>query len=283
MPELRAGAARADMTPPVGTPLAGFWSPRPAEGIDTPLAAHALVLDDGAARLALVGVDLIALPRAHADEAKRRIHHATGIAPGNVLISCSHTHEGPYPCPLLGRETGADPAYMGKVLDAVVAAAAQAAGDTAPAEVGFGSTRVAGLCENRRRLKAGGDVWNRWMLPPGVDAPPAGPVDEELGALAVRTTSGEPLGLLWNFTLHAHAFAADRVSADYPYYVWRRLTEDLGEFVSVFTAGACGDINRRLDVRGVDDPLACVARGTSIFLENLNEWKDTMESGEDQF
>jgi len=36
-----------------------------------------------------------------------------------------------------------------------------------------------------------------------------------------------------------------------------------------------------LNVRIADDPLCCVARGTSIFLENLNAWKDTMESDED--
>jgi rod shape-determining protein MreB len=33
-----------------------------------------------------------------------------------------------------------------------------------------------------------------------------------------------------------------------------------------------------LDVRVADDPLTCVARGTSIYLENLEEWKETMES-----
>ena len=33
-----------------------------------------------------------------------------------------------------------------------------------------------------------------------------------------------------------------------------------------------------LDVRIADDPLTCVARGTSIYLENLEEWKATMES-----
>ncbi len=33
-----------------------------------------------------------------------------------------------------------------------------------------------------------------------------------------------------------------------------------------------------LDVRIADDPLTCVAKGTSIYLENLEEWKSTMES-----
>ncbi len=36
-----------------------------------------------------------------------------------------------------------------------------------------------------------------------------------------------------------------------------------------------------LDVRVVDDPLSCVARGTSVYLENLSEWRDTLESDHD--
>ena len=38
-----------------------------------------------------------------------------------------------------------------------------------------------------------------------------------------------------------------------------------------------------LDVTLVDDPLSCVARGTSVYLENLGAWKDTMESDADAF
>ncbi len=36
-----------------------------------------------------------------------------------------------------------------------------------------------------------------------------------------------------------------------------------------------------LDVKLADDPLTCVARGTSVYLENLELWKDTMESDAD--
>lgn len=36
-----------------------------------------------------------------------------------------------------------------------------------------------------------------------------------------------------------------------------------------------------LDVRLADDPLTCVARGTAVYLENLELWKDTLESDED--
>ncbi|MBI5724219.1 MAG: rod shape-determining protein [Planctomycetes bacterium] len=38
-----------------------------------------------------------------------------------------------------------------------------------------------------------------------------------------------------------------------------------------------------LNVRIADDPLTCVARGTAVYLENLEDWKDTLESDEDEF
>ena len=38
-----------------------------------------------------------------------------------------------------------------------------------------------------------------------------------------------------------------------------------------------------LDVKVADDPLTCVARGTAVYLENLELWKDTMDSDEDEF
>jgi rod shape-determining protein MreB len=38
-----------------------------------------------------------------------------------------------------------------------------------------------------------------------------------------------------------------------------------------------------LDVRVADDPLTCVARGTAVYLDNIEIWKDTMESDEDEF
>ena len=36
-----------------------------------------------------------------------------------------------------------------------------------------------------------------------------------------------------------------------------------------------------LDTRLAEDPLTCVARGTAVYLENLELWKDTMESDAD--
>ncbi len=62
---LKAGAAVVDVTPPLGVPLAGSFEARWATGIDDPLHARALVLEDESGpdgRIALVCCDLIAMP-----------------------------------------------------------------------------------------------------------------------------------------------------------------------------------------------------------------------------
>lgn len=38
-----------------------------------------------------------------------------------------------------------------------------------------------------------------------------------------------------------------------------------------------------LDVKVVDDPLTCVARGTSEYLDYLDVWQTTLESDEDEY
>ena len=38
-----------------------------------------------------------------------------------------------------------------------------------------------------------------------------------------------------------------------------------------------------LTVRVTDDPLTCVARGTAVYLDNIDHWKNFMESGDEGF
>lgn len=257
MPELFAGAASVDITPPTGTPLSGHWHPRTAEGIDTPLTAAALTIANDKETLAFVGLDLIAITAEYVNLAREVIRAECDIPAENVIVACSHTHEAPYPCPLLGGDDAVDPAYMEEVVNAMAESVIAARERAEPAEVGYGSTTVPGICRNRRRVVSDNDVWNCWMLPRDECAkyPAAGPEDEELLALSVRSISGDPIALLWNFSLHAHVFSAPRISADYPWHVKNQLSAKFGEDVTcIFTAGACGDINKPYEVARQEVP-----------------------------
>ncbi len=96
MGRLRAGVCRVDITPPLGVEP-GAWRLRTgrADGVDEPLLAQALVLDDGRRRIALVATDLLWMPRHIAEAARRRIAELTGIPADAVLLNASHNHSAP--------------------------------------------------------------------------------------------------------------------------------------------------------------------------------------------
>ncbi|HKG25489.1 MAG TPA: hypothetical protein VKB09_07555, partial [Thermomicrobiales bacterium] len=200
---LRAGTGVTTITPPLGTPLSGHFEYREAATVADDLTARALVLDDGATRLALVVCDLIRLPASMVACARDRIAARTRIPADNVLISATHTHtgpatysgqgnageppvrpDGPEPTyPLISRVAGgllsapADPAYVDWVAGRIADSVALACARSVPARLATGATDVAGVCFNRRyRMRDGTVVFN-----PGINNPDivdvAGPVD----------------------------------------------------------------------------------------------------------
>ena len=56
---LKAGFARIDVTPPLGTTLAGYYETRYADGILDPLLATAIAFDNGENRIIVVSIDII--------------------------------------------------------------------------------------------------------------------------------------------------------------------------------------------------------------------------------
>ena len=61
--EVRVGAAAVPITPPAGTPMAGYYSERGAQGVHDDLHARAIVIEAGGRSAALVVLDLITTPR----------------------------------------------------------------------------------------------------------------------------------------------------------------------------------------------------------------------------
>ena len=61
--ELLVGAAEVDITPPIGTALAGSTKPRTSVGIDDPLTVKAIVLESGGVKIAYALFDLVKLYR----------------------------------------------------------------------------------------------------------------------------------------------------------------------------------------------------------------------------
>ena len=167
---LQAGVARVDITPPTGYVLGGWTrADRTGQGVHTRLGATAMVLDRGGQKVALLSVDLFAMPAGLLAEAADRA--GRGFSERNVLASASHTHAGPggfanfetYNTTAPSTETIDDPSTFAELLDPAPAdpklytflvkriakAIRLADRDRDPAAAAWGSARLLGLTENR--------------------------------------------------------------------------------------------------------------------------------------
>jgi neutral ceramidase len=142
--ELRAGAAAVDITPGLGTTLAGYGSIRSevATRMCGRLFATALVIDDGRGeRVALVVADLHAGTRYLAELAAVRLGPSCGIGIDRLFLAATHTHSGPGH--VYGNTLYDGMTAQGRGLDRQ--AAAEIAGGIAAAV----EEAVAGLCAAR--------------------------------------------------------------------------------------------------------------------------------------
>ena len=79
--ELRLGTAAVKITPPLGTPMAGYYSGGQLQGVLDDIYAKAVVFDDGKTKAAMVACDLIGLPRRVVVEARRIIRRRRASPP----------------------------------------------------------------------------------------------------------------------------------------------------------------------------------------------------------
>src|ERR1022692_3997504 len=223
---LRAGVARAEITPPAGEQMWGYENRRqPAAGTLDPLYARVL-LDLGRS----FGPGSLARLR----EAAKR---SSGIP--CLLVAASHTHSAPV---IRDEYRDAPPAWEQAALDKIGRAIAEAAGPLQPARIGVGMGAVY-IGHNRLRVNPDGTV--SWFERNPTRIPTA-PVDPTVTVLRIDRADGTPLAVLTNYACHPVVFGADnlRYSADFPGVMNRLVEQELGGRVqSFFLQGAPGDIN----------------------------------------
>jgi hypothetical protein len=263
----RAGAATSNITPALGAGIVGNFDIPPATHVHDELHARCLALDDGATRLVFVVVDNVSVGREVFDEAKRRIHAATGVPVAHQMMSATHTHSATSargPDGIALRPSDAPLAlddYQSFLARRIVDGVQRAINQLEPAGIGWGAGRVPQHVFNRRwRIKDGQTVVNpfggqdRAIMNPGTSrtdlAGPAGPVNPEVYFVSVESVSGRPIALLANYWLHyVGGVPRGHISADYFGAFCDRLQELLGAdrlnppFVGLLANGPCGDVN----------------------------------------
>jgi hypothetical protein len=222
--QLQAGAAKRDITPPVGYPMWGYASRRdhPASGVLDRLYARALVLVVGSERVAIVSLDLGRAPTRQSTasirartKAEARVEH--------LFLVASHTHHGPvlelddWPTP--------ETSYVRCLERMIAEAIIEAAQNVRPAMVGFASKH--GPFNHNRHSRL-----------------PDKPLDNELLVLRVEGKDGKPIAHAVNFAAHPTLTESKlmQFSADYPgaLAVW---VEGETLVPCLFLQGAAGDLS----------------------------------------
>lgn len=258
--DLKAGFAETDITPDAGMERPGNYGKVFYQETHDPCKVRAVVFDDGARRIALVGIDALMVPRSLVLAARKRIHEQCGIAPEAVLIGASHSHtSGPTGMVQPGefdhaseliqflayeKSSCANAEYLQRVEDQIVAAVVEADKRRVEAACGVDVGHEDRVAFNRRFRMKNGQTWTH----PGKRNPdivePAGPIDPEVGVVGAWDAQGKLLGCVVNYALHGTT-GAPGWSANWIYNMEQVIRKALGEdVIVVFLNGDCGDITQ---------------------------------------
>lgn len=261
--QLRAGAARVDVSPPTFPVLInGGMTSRSATGVTTPVYARAVVLDDGQRRVAIVVVDSCMVPRQLLDDAKELASRRTEIPRDRILISATHTHTAPAAMGCLG--TNADPEYVPYLRIKLAEAIAAAEANLEPAQVGWASCEAPHYTAVRRWIRRPDRIEEDPFGNPTVRANmhaarnlddvigESGPEDPQLSLISLQAQDGRPIAVLANFSMHYFG-GLPAVSSDYfgifNAGIERRIATDKSEDrpppVGIMSHGCSGDIWRK--------------------------------------
>jgi hypothetical protein len=233
---IRCGAARADITPAPGVPLAGYpFVHRQCRGAHDPLYASVAVYDDGGRVAVVAALDLLAVGPSLSRTVRAAAAERHGIDSDGVLLCATHTHS----APALRLGPAADPAVYGASVDAyetMVASRVSDALDAAmrgrrEAVLSIGHARAEGVTANRRR--------------------PGGATDERVAVVCARDRGGAPIAHLVSFGCHPTVLQADNdlASSDFPGATRAHVERYRGGAV-VYATGAAGDQSTRFRRRG---------------------------------
>ncbi|MBE6696116.1 MAG: hypothetical protein E7587_06640, partial [Ruminococcaceae bacterium] len=89
---LKAGFARLDITPPLGTHLDGYFGIRLANGVLDPIELNAIALNDGEKTVVLIAADLLGIDIADVKHIKEKIEERLGLSEECVLLHAIHQH-----------------------------------------------------------------------------------------------------------------------------------------------------------------------------------------------
>ena len=259
-PAMKVGFAERDVTPELGMEAPGGYGKAYHRTLHDPCKVRAAVFDDGAKRVALVGIDALAVRRPLVEACRKEIQARCGIPASAILIGASHSHSSGPTCMILPGEydhgsplvkslayeksSCADARYLERVQKELVEAVCRADKCRGEVRCGVGKGIEDKVAFNRRfRMKNGLSFTHPGQLNPDI-IEPAGPIDPEVGVIGVWDAKGKCVGCVVNYCCHATCNPGG-ISANWIYYMEQTIRGAMGpDCIVVFLQGACGDVTQ---------------------------------------
>ncbi|MCC7261044.1 MAG: neutral/alkaline non-lysosomal ceramidase N-terminal domain-containing protein [Candidatus Latescibacteria bacterium] len=229
---LEIGVAQSDITPQRSVWLTGYGNrDHRSEGVYQALRAGALFLRGDHQAALVLTADLIGYSSAFAAAARQEIALATGLHPGQIVLTATHTHCAPFFTPWI-MPGQLEPEYAAQVQEALVALAVRAGAEPVPGEIRFSRGRST-FGVNRRLPDGQGGV----RFAPNPD----GSIDRDLDTLWCADLSGRPLASLSFYACHPTSRGGYFIGGDYPGFLCRALEQATGA-PAFFATGCGGDV-----------------------------------------
>jgi neutral ceramidase len=236
MGSLRAGAAKVDISPTKD--MFPFNSGQNFYDVHDPIYARALVLDNGASKVAFIAVENTTL--ANPDELVKAVTAELKIPADHLIMDATHDHNAPGGG---GGRGGPNPkftAYFELLKKDIVEAARQANANLQPARIGFG--RGLAYVNTNRDEKLGVGYHMGYS--------PEGPSDKTVAVVEVTNAAGAPIAIYANYAVHGvvmfRVHSEDgqiQVTGDLPGWTSNYVEDHFKGTVALWTSGAAGDQN----------------------------------------
>jgi hypothetical protein len=241
---MRIGFGKMDITPRVGVELCGFgpFINRHSIAVRDRLWSRAMAVEHDGRTTAVVSSDLVGLYPPQVARIRQIVHDATGLAPEQVMVHCTHTHSAPSTGSLNGWGDPDCP-YLEVLPGRVARAVIDAVASLREATLSHAEVPCEGIGLNRE--------WDR-------DAPPLEEVlrddwrpakpeltDTTCQVLAAHTLSGDLLGFASYFGCHPVVCCQESryISGDFVGVATNLLEREHPGAVGLFLQGAQGDVN----------------------------------------
>ncbi len=240
------GLGCVEITPPVGTPLAGnFRDDYASRGVYAPLCSRTVVIRREDTALAIISNDLLTVPDRLVRLVKQQISVNCSLDSDCIMVSAIHTHSGPAVEAVADEADGEE--IQDIVIPGIIESCVNAFESCKPMHLWVAAGQAKGVCFNRRLKLIDGQTAMNWTHPPAetIDRP-LGPVDTEIGILAAGQTPDHPSLVLANFALHPAILAGDNwmMGTDWPGYYYDSIQKVFGENTqAMFLQGAEGNVN----------------------------------------